>query len=480
MNDILKTLKTLDKIDSKKTLTETAVGECGDMGAMASPAPVNQGNPVTASVTLNASGMDHVGDLMRLLQQAGLEQAGPVAAPTMPMRTDMENLRDKMNGLEGPPSEPKPQYFDTDDVTGGGDDMHREKDPAEIRVKDGSLADDIEHSEIEEWENEPDEEHGDHLELIKRLAGGINGEKKMHKVASQGDNAMTLENKEVDPEVLARLQKISSIKNVELLKQETIKMLNDTKMEPKKKVSLIQNAKNSRTVKNLIGILWNTFVLGKENLHALDSDWRVRHESEEQDKVEETIKSRLLKALSEKKEAKKTKPDFLKKKTDDKKSSKKDTKRKKTNESAGSLDDSIKKIYGKIYNYGDAGLDYLDSNAPFYDNLASMHDGDLDQILANISDQEKMKLGRELKSVLDSMSFNLESEVSEISPNLAKRYTKAAKMDRDFNDDDLGKLPNKVRHGTDDQARQASADMMKLQRRNSKRQTGINRAAKRM
>ena len=70
--------------------------------------------------------------------------------------------------------------------------------------------------------------------------------------------------------------------------------------------------------------------------------------------------------------------------------------------------------------------------------------------------------------------------VSEISPDLAKRYTKRAKMDRDFNDDDLNRLPSKVRHGTDDEARQASDDMMRLQRRNSKRQTGINRAAKRM
>jgi len=75
---------------------------------------------------------------------------------------------------------------------------------------------------------------------------------------------------------------------------------------------------------------------------------------------------------------------------------------------------------------------------------------------------------------------NESKPVNEISGDLAKRYTKRAKMDRDFNDDDLGRLSNKVRYGTDDQASQASDDMMKLQRRNSKRQTGINRAAKRI
>lgn len=211
----------------------------------------------------------------------------------------------------------------------------------------------------------------------------------------------------------------------------------------------------------------------------------------------ETIKASLMVALQEKK----AKPDFLDvdKDGDKKEPMKKAAKdagkdkgskpkkgqvppqfKKKTNESAGNIDDAIRKIFGKIYDRGDAGLDYLDNNAPFYDQLATMHGGDLDEILANISDQEKMKLGRELKSALDSMSFDLESSVSEISPDLAKRYTKAAKMDREFNDDDLERLPSMVRHGTDDQSRQAGADMARVQRRNSKRQKGINLAKKRM
>jgi hypothetical protein len=162
MNDILKTLKLLDTMESKKPLTESAVAECGDMGAMAAPAPVDQGNPVTASITLNASGMNHVADLMRLLQQAGLEKAGPPAPAPMPMRMDMERLRDKMSGLEKPGME-------------------------------SSLADDIEGSDIEEWSNEPEEEYKDHNYMLDDLAGGINKPKRMYKPAAKGDNPMAVE-----------------------------------------------------------------------------------------------------------------------------------------------------------------------------------------------------------------------------------------------------------------------------------------------
>jgi hypothetical protein len=58
--------------------------------------------------------------------------------------------------------------------------------------------------------------------------------------------------------------------------------------------------------------------------------------------------------------------------------------------------------------------------------------------------------------------------VSEISSDLAKRYTKAAKMDRDFNDDDIDRLSK---------SGQSTQDM---HRRNAKRTKGINQAKKRM
>lgn len=91
-------------------------------------------------------------------------------------------------------------------------------------------------------------------------------------------------------------------------------------------------------------------------------------------------------------------------------------------------------------------------------------------------DDEDEKSPKKSKKELDEEV----EQIDEISSDLAKRYTKRAKMDRDFNDEDLERLPRMVRHGTDDQAKQASADMMKLGRRNSKRTKGINRAAKRI
>ena len=56
--------------------------------------------------------------------------------------------------------------------------------------------------------------------------------------------------------------------------------------------------------------------------------------------------------------------------------------------------------------------------------------------------------------------------LNEISPDLAKQYTKAAKMDREFNDDDITRLAK---------SGQSTQDM---HRRNSKRTKGIGRAAK--
>jgi hypothetical protein len=82
------------------------------------------------------------------------------------------------------------------------------------------------------------------------------------------------------------------------------------------------------------------------------------------------------------------------------------------------------------------------------------------------------------KAVADKKTT--EAAISEISSDLAKRYTKAAKMDRDFNDDDLERLSTKRRYGTDDQSKQAGAEMTALQRKNSKRQKGINTAKKSM
>lgn len=67
-----------------------------------------------------------------------------------------------------------------------------------------------------------------------------------------------------------------------------------------------------------------------------------------------------------------------------------------------------------------------------------------------------------------SMAKSKGESLGEISSDLAKRYTKAAKMDRDFNDDDITRLS---KSGQSTQA---------MHRRNAKRTAGINQAKKRM
>jgi len=141
----------------------------------------------------------------------------------------------------------------------------------------------------------------------------------------------------------------------------------------------------------------------------------------------ESIKDRLYRALNEKK----AKPDFL---DMDKDGNKKepmkkavaDKKKKVPVKESSSIDNQINMLFGKIYDYGDAGLDYLDSRAPLYSKLADRFDGDLDAILANTPDQVKMNLAKEMKSVLDSMTFELESVSEAAKPDFLD-------MDKDGN-----------------------------------------------
>ena len=170
-----------------KKLLET-LDECGMGGAMP---PMQQGTPVSMNVSINASGMDHVADLIALMKNAGLD-AKPVSGDMMPMRMDMERLRDIVDGPmipgEGADNRPNEEYMDTEELMAGGDDLHHEKHPSDIRLKDPSAS-----SDIEEWDNEPDEKYSDHNTMLKDLSGGLNREKKMYKKAQDGDNAMAAE-----------------------------------------------------------------------------------------------------------------------------------------------------------------------------------------------------------------------------------------------------------------------------------------------
>ena len=468
MNDILKALRAIEAVESKKTLTES-VEECGDMGAMSSSMPAstpeNPGNPVTASITLNASGMDHVADLMRLLQQAGLEKAGPVAAEPMPMRTDMENLRDKMVGLEGPPSAPKEQYFDVEDVTGAGDDIHSDKHPADIRVKDSS-AFESNNDEIEEWANEPEEDYQDHNYMLKDLSGGINREKRQYKAAQPGDNAMAVESikdrlyralseKKAKPDFLdldgdgdtkepmkkaAKDAKKKKTNEAEDDRDELTK-----KLFPKRSRADMEKADRERNRK------MNQKRFMKPGKPSRSGEWNT-YEAEVQAPTHELSDvARQATRMAQK----------IKRKIN----------------SGEPMED---RDYNQLAELGAIlskfGASYGPTSMKDVMNHMKQYTDDRNQEGHKYPEFDVNRF-KELISMAKSTG---ESAVSEISPDLAKRYTKRAKMDRDFNDDDLKRLPSMVRHGTDDQASQASDDMARLQRRNSKRTKGINRAAKRM
>ena len=124
------------------------IEECGmtEMPGEMPPAPMDQGNPVTVNVNMNASGKDNVADLLKMMQHAGLGDAEPVSAKTLAPRLDMERLRGIVDGpemdepamkLPAPESDmeedegyanaPDEEYGDIEDVTASGDDLHKSK-----------------------------------------------------------------------------------------------------------------------------------------------------------------------------------------------------------------------------------------------------------------------------------------------------------------------------------------------------------------
>ena len=140
------------------------IEECGmDEGPMPGampPAPMDQGNPVSMNVSLNASGKEHVEDLINMMKNAGMNNAkevGPMDMPKLPMRTDIDKFRsivdgpemdepkmklpapEEMDAEEGYDNEPDEEYGSIDDVIDSGDDLHKSK-KAYAKAQDGDNA----------------------------------------------------------------------------------------------------------------------------------------------------------------------------------------------------------------------------------------------------------------------------------------------------------------------------------------------------
>ena len=178
MKDMIQRMTDLEN-EAKQTLTESEqLAECPPEmaeGPGMAPAPMDQGNPVTMSVNLNASGTEHVQDLINMMKNAGMGDAKPAADAMMPMRQDMERLAAMMD--EPGDEDPNEELESVDD-------------------------------EVEEYANSPegvegDPEYSDHEKMTRDLSGGINREKKAYAAAQRGDNAMAVE--EIKAKLMAAL-----------------------------------------------------------------------------------------------------------------------------------------------------------------------------------------------------------------------------------------------------------------------------------
>ena len=84
---------------------------------------------------------------------------------------------------------------------------------------------------------------------------------------------------------------------------------------------------------------------------------------------------------------------------------------------------AIRKYFDKIYGYGDSpdsALDYLDNNAPFWNQLYQKHDGDIDAIINKEPANVLKKAGMELRQVANELKFELSE--AETPPNRKSIY----------------------------------------------------------
>jgi hypothetical protein len=238
-------------------------------------------------VAISGNSGEEIANMITSLQgKAGIGSEEISSDSSMPMRQDMERLRGIMSA---------PEVSSSDDLNADNDDEEY------ISAIDTDNSEDL-----DEYANEPDEEYSDHHYMTKDLSGGINRRKKSYSDAEDGDNPMAVHEEEADPAVIAKVQELSKINDIDVLKKEVYDLVKNTKMNKAKKMQLMRNTENSRTIKNLIGLLWNTFVLGAEGKHAPGSSWSKRFENTE-DEMRESIKDQLYAALSEKK----AKPDYI-------------------------------------------------------------------------------------------------------------------------------------------------------------------------
>ena len=210
-------------IESMDNIEECGMNASAD--PMIAPQPADEGSPVTMNISLNASGEKNVSDLLNMMKNAGLKDAEPVTPAMMPMRQDMERL----NAIVGEPDDQP--------------DMEPSVGQEEIGMDDEAE---------ESYDNAPDPEYADHQMMTKDLSGGLNREKKMHKPAAGGDNAMAIEDGEEEsysikgksPEAQQELARRATGVDVAALESQLKSKLMSALSEKKKQPDLNDDGKN--------------------------------------------------------------------------------------------------------------------------------------------------------------------------------------------------------------------------------------------
>jgi len=91
----------------------------------------------------------------------------------------------------------------------------------------------------------------------------------------------------------------------------------------------------------------------------------------------------------------------------------------------------IDKYFGKIYEYGDSGLDYLDNHAPTWYGLSDQYNGDIDVIIATAPANLLAKAAQELKKVAGDLGYELSEAAG--TPQYVTRIDSGEVKDFDSN-----------------------------------------------
>lgn len=199
----------MQELDRPVAETIPAAENCG--GPMSMP-PTPSTPPVTPpsmSVNLNAQGMDNIEDLLKLITKVNPDMGKPELPPlpSLSMPPSITSIKPAMPPLKMLPDLDK----DNDNKPGGEMDLPPDHDADHAIIKtldkdkdgDHDIDDHDAEKKKDEWANSPDgsqddPEFKDTDYMVNKLAGGMNGPKKMFKHSyKQGDNPMAMEGEEL-------------------------------------------------------------------------------------------------------------------------------------------------------------------------------------------------------------------------------------------------------------------------------------------